>query len=117
MRKHTFCTQSDGTIVSFTDAVHLWLYLSVTDSTLNYNYSRTEGVTASKWYKRKCITISKLGHDMVSSYYGSKYQLAKTMSLVKSKQGTAVSQGREAKLQVTVDSQVYFDTSQILHNF
>ena len=117
---HTFAAQADGTIVSFTDASSsMIVFEGVTDKTANYSYSRTgsAGVTSTlSGTNGNILSISALGHDsgsVVITAVSSSTQLAKTMSLVKSKQGTAGLAGSDAKaLQVTVDSQVYsFDTS------
>ena len=120
MKHIPFAAQSDGTIVSFTDASSsMIVFEGVTDSTANYNYSRTgsAGVTSTlSGTNGNVLAISALGHDsgsVVITAVSASTQLAKTMSLVKSKQGTAGLAGSDAQaLQVTVDSQVYaFDTS------
>ena len=117
---HTFAAQANGTIVSFTDASSsMIVFEGVTDKTANYSYSRTgsAGVTSTlSGTNGNILSISALSHDsgsVVITAVSSSTQLAKTMSLVKSKQGTAGLAGSDAKaLQVTVDSQVYaFDTS------
>ena len=118
---HTFAAQSDGTIVSFTDASSsMIVFEGVTDRTANYTYSRTgsSGVTSVlSGTNGNIISISGMTHDsgsvVVTAVSGASTQLAKTMSLVKSKQGTAGLAGSDAKaLQVTVDSQVLaFDDS------
>ena len=122
---HTFAAQSDGTIVSFTDASsEMIVFEGVTDSTANYTYSRTgsAGVTSTlSGANGNVLSISALGHDsgsVVITAVSASTQLAKTMSLVKSKQGTAGLAGSDAKaLQVTVDSQVFLllIPQQILH--
>ena len=93
---HTFAAQSDGTIVSFTDASsEMIVFEGVTDSTANYTYSRTgsAGVTSTlSGANGNVLSISTLGHDsgsVVITEVSASTQLAKTMSLVKSKQGTA----------------------------
>ena len=117
---HTFAAQSDGTVVSFNGATsEMVVFEGVVDVTENYSYSRTGslGVTSALGGTNgNVLTISAAGHDsgsVVITAVSSSTQLAKTMSLVKSKQGTAGLAGSNAKtLQVTVDSQVYaFDTS------
>tara|TARA_R100001509_G_scaffold69024_1_gene38298 strand:+ start:40 stop:9621 length:9582 start_codon:yes stop_codon:yes gene_type:complete len=117
---HTFAAQADGTIVSFTDASSsMQVFEGVTDKTANYSYSRTgsAGVTSTlSGTNGNVLAISALSHDsgsVVITAVSASTQLAKTMSLVKSKQGTAGLAGSDAKsLQVNVDSQVFaFDTS------
>ena len=117
---HTFAAQSDGTIVSFTDASSsMQVFEGTTNVTANYTYSRTGSLQTESTLSGtngNIVSISAMVHDsgsIIITAVSASTQLAKTMSLVKSKQGTAGLAGSNAKtLQVTVDSQVYaFDTS------
>ena len=114
---HTLPSQNDGTVVSFAGATtDMEVFEGVTNSTANYTISssRGPGVVASD--SGNTVTISALSHDSgsltITATKGST-SLNKTMSLVKSKQGTAGLAGADAKsVSIVADSQTFaFDNS------
>ncbi len=114
---HTFAAQNDGTIVSFVGATtDMEVFEGVTNSTDNYTFTRTNGTGVSSTISTNTITVTAMTHDSgsvdITATSGST-SLTKTMSLVKSKQGTAGLAGADAKsVSLIADSQTFaFDNS------
>ena len=114
---HTFAALNNGNIVSFVGgSTDMEVFEGVTNVTSQYTISssRGPGVVASD--SGNTVTISALSHDSgsltITATKGST-SLNKTMSLVKSKQGTAGLAGADAKsVSIVADSQTFaFDNS------
>ena len=114
---HTFASQNDGTIVSFVGATtDMEVFEGVTNATDDYTFTRTNGTGVSSTISTNTVTITAMSHDSgsvdITATSGST-SLSKTMSLVKSKQGTAGLAGADAKsVSLVADSQTFaFDNS------
>ena len=109
---HTFASQNDGTIVSFSGAqTDMEVFEGVTNKTSVYTFSKSDGLGVTSSITGKTVTVSGMTHDSGSvtiTAVSASTSLSKTMSLVKSKQGTAGLAGADAKLlTITSDSQVF----------
>ena len=109
---HTFASQNDGTIVSFSGAqTDMEVFEGVTNKTSVYTFSKSDGLGVTSSITGKTVTVSGMTHDSGSvtiTAASASTSLSKTMSLVKSKQGTAGLAGADAKLlTITSDSQVF----------
>jgi len=109
---HTFASQNDGTIVSFTGAsTDMEVFEGTANKNSEYTFSKVDGTGVTSTKSDNTITITAMTHDsgsvVITAASGST-SLSKTMSLVKSKQGTAGLPGAAAKLlTLTSDSQVF----------
>ena len=87
------------------------VFEGVTDKTNSYTFSRTSATSVSSSISDNTVTITSMGHDIGSviiTATSASVSLSKTMTLAKSKQGTAGLAGSDAKLlSLTSDSQVF----------
>ena len=114
---HTFAALNNGTVVSFVGgSTDMEVFEGVTNSTSNYTISSSRGPGVVANDSGNTVTITALSHDSGSvniTATSASVSLTKTMSLVKSKQGTAGLAGADAKsVSIVADSQTFaFDNS------
>ena len=109
---HTLPSQNDGTVVSFDGATtNMEVFEGITNKTNVYTFSRTSATSVSSSISDNTVTVTSMAHDsgsIVITATSESVSLSKTMTLAKSKQGTAGLAGNDAKLlTLTSDSQVF----------
>ena len=114
---HTFPALNNGNVVSFVGgSTDMEVFEGVTNVTSTYTISSSRGPGVVANDSGNTVTITALSHDSgsvkITATKGST-SLNKTMSLVKSKQGTAGLAGADAKsVSIVADSQTFaFDNS------
>ena len=114
---HTLPSLNDGSVVSFAGAVtDMEVFEGTTNKNSVYTFSRTSSTSVSSSISDNTITITSMAHDSGSviitavsaSGESGEVSLSKTMTLSKSKQGTAGLPGAAAKLlTLSLDSQIF----------
>ena len=114
---HTLPSQNDGTVVSFVGAVtDMEVFEGTTNKNSVYTFSKDSTTSVSSSISGNTVTITSMAHDSGSviitavsaSGESGEVSLSKTMTLSKSKQGTAGLPGASAKLlSLSSDSQVF----------
>ena len=109
---HTLPSQNDGTVVSFVGAVtDMEVFEGTTNKNSTYTFSKDSTTSVSSSISGNTITITSMAHDsgsVIITAVSESVSLSKTMTLSKSKQGTAGLPGADAKLlSLSSDSQVF----------
>ena len=112
---HTFVSDVSGTIASFAGGeTDMEVYEGITNKTSNYTFSRTNGTGVSSTISSNTVSVTGLTSDSgsitITASSGS-VSLSKVMSLSKSKQGAAGTDGTDGSsaklLAITTDSQIF----------
>jgi len=109
---HTLPAQNDGTVVSFDGATtDMEVFEGITNKTNVYTFTTSSTTSVSSSISDNTVTVTSMAHDsgsIVITATSESVSLSKTMTLAKSKQGTAGLAGSDAKLlTLTSDSQVF----------
>jgi len=109
---HTLPSQNDGTVVSFVGAVtDMEVFEGTTNKNSEYTFSKDSTTSVSSSISGNTVTITSMAHDsgsVIITAVSESVSLSKTMTLSKSKQGTAGLPGAAAKLlSLSSDSQVF----------